>query len=605
MFPAQGPGAPQQQAAPPQQPSPWQPPQQQGFAPQQQGFQPPQQQGFAPGPPPGIPPNRYAPPGAPQQPPNPYAQPPNPYAPQAQANPYAPPGAPPPANPYAPPGAPPNPYAQQPAPHGHPPQPPYAPHPATPAPMHGGGAKKSSKGLVIGIVAAVAVAGGVVAFIMLRGGGGAGGGGSRTEVVKGVLAALADGSVDDLVKMSDPKGLYAKMVDCDGKTERVKSDMDRDDEDDDELSEKDKDERDPAKVLEKQKKEFGEIVKLTKGAKIELVEIVGKEPPAPTDDEKKKSDDDDDDDGDDGEKKNRGFVFKKGQRLMKGCVAKTTVRIMEVKLKVKVTPPKEQTIEQDAEMMMIQIGKGWWMITPPTINVGAGALMAEVTGMKDKVCACKDAACAKKLKDDFKESPRRKEIKKQIKALPEADRDKIDRIEDEIKACERKLGGGEAVAALTQFKDKMCACTDRACADRVSQEMMVWSKSHMDDEQPDSDQLKEVTAISEQLAKCMMKAMEEPASGGGIGATIGEAGGTVASGDLPPSCVEYKSMMERLTTCSKLPQQSRDAFKQGLETMEKAWKDVGTVTGSARKMMDDSCRQGVDTLKQTASQLGC
>jgi hypothetical protein len=467
--------------------------------------------------------------------------------------------------------------------------------------MAGGVPKKSSKGLVIGLaVAGVAVAAGVVAFVMLRGGGGASGGDSRDAVVKATLAAMAEGSVDDLLKLSDPERLYAKMVDCEGKTKAKGEDRDEDDND---LSQKDKDERDPKKVIEKQKKEFGDIVKLTKGAKIELVEIIGKEPPAPSDDEKK--------DDDDNETRGLNHVMKRGERLMKGCVAKAPLRIVEVKLKVKVTPAKEkEAIEQETEMMMLQVGKGWWLLGPPTISVGAAALIAEVTAMKDKTCACKDAACAKKLKDEFKESPRHKELKKQIKALPDEDRDKIKAIDEEMEACDRKLGGGEMLAALTQFKDKMCACQDKTCADKVSQEMMVWAKSHADDDsKPDTDMMREASEISEQMSKCMMKAYEDK-SGGGIGATIGEAGGVAGGvggggGDIPPSCVEYKAFMGKLMACDKLPQSSRDAFKQSLEQVEKAWKDLGNLPESARKPMDDACKQGLDALKQSMSSLGC
>jgi hypothetical protein len=227
--------------------------------------------------------------------------------------------------------------------------------------------------------------------------------------------------------------------------------------------------------------------------------------------------------------------------------------------------------------------------------------------MKEKTCACKDAACAKKLKEEFKESPRRKELKKQIKALPDEDRDKIKAIDDEMEACDRKLGGGEMIAAMTQFKDKMCACQDKTCAEKVSQEMMVWAKSHADDDsKPDSETMKEATEISEQMSKCMMKAYEDKSGGGGIGATIGEAGGTmVAGGDLPPDCADYKAMIERLSTCSKMPQQSRDALKQSFEQMEKMWKDLGSMPPESKKAMGDACKQGADALRQAAQSTGC
>src|SRR5689334_14464304 len=116
MFPASGPGAPQQQAAPPA-PSPWAPP---GAAPPQ----PYQQQGF------GRPP---------QQPSYPPQQPPQ----QAWQQ-------PPPQPAYGQPPQPPNPYAQ-PQGYGQPPQQQaYSPHPHTPQPVPpvaAAGGKRGGKGL--------------------------------------------------------------------------------------------------------------------------------------------------------------------------------------------------------------------------------------------------------------------------------------------------------------------------------------------------------------------------------------------------------------------------------------------------------------------------
>ena len=45
-----------------------------------------------------------------------------------------------------------------------------------------------------------------------------------------------------------------------------------------------------------------------------------------------------------------------------------------------------------------------------------------------------------------------------------------------VGACKKKGGGdaGEAVAKMTEFKDQMCACKDKACADKVKEEFMGW-----------------------------------------------------------------------------------------------------------------------------------
>ena len=606
MFPASGAGAPQQQATPPPGPSAWAPPtgqptspqspqgfqrpQQQGFAPpQQQGFQPPQQQGFAPG---SSQPHQAHPSHPPQAHPN------TPPAGYGQPNPYAPQGAAP--NQYPPQGAPPNPYGQQ------PPQPQaYSPHPTPPigVPAQPGG-KKSSKGLIIGLAAAgVAIAGGIVAFVVLRGGGGTAGGGSRDAVVKSTLAAMGAGDVDQLMKLSDIPGLYAKVIDCSGKTKprKTEDDSDMKDKDDEELSDKDKEDRDPKKQVEKRKKEYEENVPLAKGAKIELVELVTKEPPVPSDDEKKS---DDDDSGE----SSKGFLMKSGSRLYKGCYAKVPMRFHMAKVKLKVTPKGEPAIEQDAEVMLIQVGKGYWLAGTPSVNLGTAALERELKGMKDKVCACADAKCAEKLKDDFKESPRRKEIKKQMKALSEKDKEKIDAIEDEIKACESKLSGGEQLATMIEFKDKICACTNKECADKVTQEMTVWGKSHVDSKLSEGD-MKKASEIGEAMGKCIAKLYSDN-TGAGIGATIAAAGGSTDFAEIqgiPPSCEDYRQTLMKLSNCSKFPEASRKALADGWKAMTDAWKmtSSNTVPPEAVKAMDDGCKQGADALKQAGTAMGC
>lgn len=591
MFPASGPGAPQQQAAP-QQPSPWAPPGAQAMpsTPPQPGFQPPQQQGF------GRPPQQQQPP---YQPPAQGFQPPQqqgfgsqpgaarPISQPPAANPYAPPGAP---NPYAPPqqqyGQ--QPYAQQ--PYGQPPQQqPYSPQPqpaqsmpptAMPPPA---GAKKSGKGLIIGLVAAVAVAGGIVAFVMLRGGGGVAGGGSRSAVVKSTLSALGDGDVDQLMKLTAIPELFEKISDC-------KSDAD--------LTTKDKEDRDPKKQVEKRKKELEAIASFTKGAKIELVEITNSEPPAPKDDDAST-------DGDDS-------VLKKGQEVTKGCVAKTNVRLHSAKLKLKVTPKGEKAIEQESEMTLMQIGTGFYLAQTPSMNLGTAALEKELGAIKNQVCACKDAECAEKLKMEFKASPRSKALKKQIKALSDEDEKKIDAIEDEIKACERKLDGGDdQLEAMIQFKDKICACNDKQCADKVTQEMTVWANSHKDGKLSEDDTAK-ATKIGEEMGKCVTRIYSQPdpstGGGGGIGSTIASAGGVAElSGDMPGQCQDYRASVLEAANCPKLPQASRQALLDSYKQMADAWKsiDFKTLPAASLETIEKSCKQGVDAMKQMMKTLGC
>jgi hypothetical protein len=73
-----------------------------------------------------------------------------------------------------------------------------------------------------------------------------------------------------------------------------------------------------------------------------------------------------------------------------------------------------------------------------------------------------------------------------------------------------------------------------------------------------------------------------------------------AGGDLPASCTDYKGMIEKLASCDKMPQQSRDALKQGYDAMAQGWANIGSMPPEAKKAMEDACKQGSDALKQAA-----
>jgi hypothetical protein len=73
-----------------------------------------------------------------------------------------------------------------------------------------------------------------------------------------------------------------------------------------------------------------------------------------------------------------------------------------------------------------------------------------------------------------------------------------------------------------------------------------------------------------------------------------------APGTLPPECDEYRAMIYKLSECEKLPKQSRDALREGFDTMVRAWKDIDTMPREAREAMADGCREGAKALRQAA-----
>ena len=79
--------------------------------------------------------------------------------------------------------------------------------------------------------------------------------------------------------------------------------------------------------------------------------------------------------------------------------------------------------------------------------------------------------------------------------------------------CKKKGGGGDYVAKMSEFRDQMCKCTDKACADKVSDSMSKMSKESGDKAAAISDDdAKKLEPINQEFAKCMTKAMM-PAGG--------------------------------------------------------------------------------------------
>jgi hypothetical protein len=70
----------------------------------------------------------------------------------------------------------------------------------------------------------------------------------------------------------------------------------------------------------------------------------------------------------------------------------------------------------------------------------------------------------------------------------------------------------EAVAKMGQFADAMCKCKDRACADKVQEELMRWATEMArtadgKDEAPDPDLAKQASEIMTRYTECMTKIM--------------------------------------------------------------------------------------------------
>ena len=180
--------------------------------------------------------------------------------------------------------------------------------------------------------------------------------------------------------------------------------------------------------------------------------------------------------------------------------------------------------------------------------------------------------------------------------------------------CKKKGGAGEAMAKMGEFKDQMCKCTDKKCADGVQESMNKWSadnaKSAGDKpEKPSDEDMKKMQEVGTKYGECMAKAMggggdmatpppadpTPPAGGSGGGAMNG--GTAPAGGELPAECKEYQTAIESLAKCDKLPQATRDALKQSYEQTSAAW---ASVPAEGRAALGTACKAAADAVKQSA-----
>jgi hypothetical protein len=81
--------------------------------------------------------------------------------------------------------------------------------------------------------------------------------------------------------------------------------------------------------------------------------------------------------------------------------------------------------------------------------------------------------------------------------------------------------------------------------------------------------------------------------------------GLMASSTGLPHCDSLIAMYDRLAACNTIPQEARDAMKQGLDSMKQAWGDAAKMDSETQRAMDDGCKQGVDALQQTMAATGC
>jgi hypothetical protein len=117
-------------------------------------------------------------------------------------------------------------------------------------------------------------------------------------------------------------------------------------------------------------------------------------------------------------------------------------------------------------------------------NASAAVVLEKFATFKDAMCACRDAACAKRVSDEMTawsmDQARRNGRPPQ---LSEAERARASALGEEMGTCLMRIGSAvgnlvdEYVAKNAEFRDRICACKDVACGEQASHELTTWSEA--------------------------------------------------------------------------------------------------------------------------------
>ena len=99
--------------------------------------------------------------------------------------------------------------------------------------------------------------------------------------------------------------------------------------------------------------------------------------------------------------------------------------------------------------------------------------------------------------------------------------------------CSKKSSGSESIAKLTEFRDRMCGCKDRACTEKVTEDLTRWGQEQAKASgdkivKMSDDDMKKSAAISGEMSTCMTKLLAEVAGAAGGGSAAAAAGGSAA-----------------------------------------------------------------------------
>jgi hypothetical protein len=72
-----------------------------------------------------------------------------------------------------------------------------------------------------------------------------------------------------------------------------------------------------------------------------------------------------------------------------------------------------------------------------------------------------------------------------------------------------------------------------------------------------------------------------------------------------PACGTMIAAYSHLAECPKVPQETRDAMVQAVQSMKDSWGDPSKMDDATRKATNDACTQALDGVRQAMTSMGC
>ncbi|MBX3162599.1 MAG: hypothetical protein KF773_41945 [Deltaproteobacteria bacterium] len=403
--------------------------------------------------------------------------------------------------------------------------------------------KKLSKGMLIGLAASggALVVITVVVLLLNSGGGAKGGASDRDELARETLALIEKGDVDGMLRLTGGEDFDDKIVDCERKKSSTGKRASRDDDEDDydrkradkfdkydRYDDKDRDRdrfdkfgdeeymRDPRRKRDRMPREFEKIVDKAKGARIELVEV---------------------------EERGKPSVWEKGDRVRRGCTARTAISIYTLRVIIKVTPEKAEKAgrEQKVELRAIEADNKWYLLAAP-----------KVKSVPDCTRAMGNAV-----------------------ALSRSRLKKSANVDD---------------AALTKLEERWTGlCGD----DNWSEEAVNCYADAVVEYETMRCQDKLTPSQREKMAKELVQSVLPSSKGDPLAAS------------LPYECVEYRRVAEELLACTKVDPLTRDTARRSLDAMKDLWSGYGTMSSTQQRSIADSCTMSAASTRRTSRTNGC